>query len=249
MEFVLDYVAACGVGEAHAARWKNAWSRLKNQPQPPNRTSRQSLEEQTRRRSEATDADLMAWHAEGDPHAFAELLHRHRDRMWGVALRTLGDPEEAADALQDACLSAFRAAGRFRGDASATTWLHRIVVNACLDRIRRRSARPATSMGDDATFDAVAPKLPDPTDAHGVSLDVRAALEQLPYEQRAALILIDMMGYSVDDAAEVMEVPSGTLKSRRARALKRIAPLLTNLQHPTTYPAGERPSVEPAQHS
>lgn len=181
-----------------------------------------------RRVDEVPDKELLARHAQGDPHAFAELVHRHRDRMWAVALRTIGDPEEAADALQDACLSAFRAAARFRGDAAVTTWLHRIVVNACLDRIRRKSVRPATPMGDDATFDAVAPKMPDPTDAHGVSLDVRTALEQLPFEQRAALILVDMMGYSVDDAAQVMEVPPGTIKSRCARGRARLAPLLVH---------------------
>ncbi|MFC5187079.1 RNA polymerase sigma factor SigM [Actinomadura harenae] len=180
----------------------------------------------TPRVDEVPDKELLARHAQGDPHAFAELVHRHRDRMWAVALRTLGDPDEAADALQDACLSAFRAAGRFRGDAAVTTWLHRIVVNACLDRIRRRSVRPATPMGDDATFDAVAPKMPDPTDAHGVSLDVRQALTHLPYEQRAALVLVDMMGYSVDDAAAVLEVPPGTIKSRCARGRARLAPLL-----------------------
>ncbi|WP_067486908.1 RNA polymerase sigma factor SigM [Actinomadura hibisca] len=182
----------------------------------------------TRPVDETPDKELLARHAAGDPHAFAELVNRHRDRMWAVAVRTLGDPEEAADALQDACLSAFRAAGRFRGDAAVTTWLHRIVVNACLDRIRRKSVRPATPMGDDATFDAVAPKAPDPTDAHGVALDVRSALAVLPFEQRAALVLVDMMGYSVDDAARVLEVPPGTIKSRCARGRARLAPLLTH---------------------
>ncbi|OLT29907.1 RNA polymerase sigma factor SigM [Actinomadura sp. CNU-125] len=175
---------------------------------------------------EVPDKELLARHAQGDPHAFSVLVQRHRDRMWAVALRTVGDPEEAADALQDACLSAFRAAGRFRGDAAVTTWLHRIVVNACLDRIRRKSVRPATPMGDDATFDSVAPKMPDPTDAHGVSLDVRTALLELPFEQRAALVLVDMMGYSVDDAARVLEVPAGTIKSRCARGRARLVPLL-----------------------
>src|SRR5262245_44798512 len=127
----------------------------------------------------APDKELLRRHAEGDPDAFPELVHRHRDRMWAVALRTLGDPEEAADALQEAFLSAYRAAGRFRGDAAVTTWLHRIVVNACLDRLRRKSVRPATPMGDDATFDAVAPKMPDPTDAHGVSVDAHFAVDQM----------------------------------------------------------------------
>src|SRR5438045_1062825 len=89
------------------------------------------------------DGALLRAHAAGDGDAFAELVRRHRDRRWAVALRTLGDREEAADALQDALISAYRSAHRFRGDSAVTTWLHRIVVNACLDRARRRGARPA----------------------------------------------------------------------------------------------------------
>lgn len=177
------------------------------------------------------DKELLSRHAEGDPHAFAELVHRHRDRMWAVALRTLGDQEEAADALQDAFLSAFRAAGRFRGDAAVTTWLHRIVVNACLDRLRRKSIRPVVSMADDAAFDAIAPKRPDPAMARETALDVTAALQHLPFEQRAALILVDMMGYSVEDAAQILEVPAGTIKSRCARGRARLAPLLGHLRN------------------
>lgn len=177
------------------------------------------------------DKELLARHTQGDPHAFGELVQRHRDRMWAVALRTLGDPEEASDALQDAFLSAFRAAGRFRGDAAVTTWLHRIVVNACLDRLRRKSIRPGVPIGDDATFDSIAPKMADPTDAHGVSLDVIAALQVLSPEQRSALVLVDMMGYAVDDAARVLEVPPGTIKSRCARGRARLAPLLGHLRN------------------
>ena len=73
----------------------------------------------------------------GHSRAFGELVRRHRDRLWAVALRTLGDREEAADALQDALLSAFRGAHTFRGQSAVTTWLHRITVNACLDRVRK----------------------------------------------------------------------------------------------------------------
>ncbi|TNY37857.1 RNA polymerase sigma factor SigM [Thermomonospora catenispora] len=180
---------------------------------------------------EVSDKELLARHAQGDPHAFGQLVTRHRERMWAVALRTLGDPEEAADALQDAFLSAFRAAGRFRGDAAVTTWLHRIVVNACLDRLRRKSIRPATPMGDEAKIDALAPKLPDPTDGHGTLLDVTAALSELPFEQRAALVLVDMLGYAVDDAAEFLDVPPGTIKSRCARGRARLAPRLAHLRN------------------
>jgi RNA polymerase sigma-70 factor, ECF subfamily len=177
------------------------------------------------------DKELLARHAQGDPHAFAELVQRHRDRMWAVALRTLGDPEEAADALQDAFLSAYRAVGRFRGEAAVTTWLHRIVINACLDRLRRQSIRPTVPMGDDATLDAIAPKNADPTALHEVALDVTDALRQLPAEQRAALILVDMMGYGVDEAARVLEVPTGTVKSRCARGRAKLAPLLGHLRN------------------
>jgi RNA polymerase sigma-70 factor (ECF subfamily) len=177
------------------------------------------------------DKELLSRHASGDPHAFAELVHRHRDRMWAVALRTLGDQEEAADALQDAFLSAYRAAGRFRGDAAVTTWLHRIVVNACLDRLRRRSIRPVVPMGDDATLDSVAPKNTDPTAAHELALDVSQALQRIPFEQRAALVLVDMMGYAVDDAARVLDVPPGTIKSRCARGRARLVPLLGHLRN------------------
>jgi len=75
---------------------------------------------------------------DGDSDAFGILFSRHRERLWAVAVRTLGDPDDAGDALQDAMISAFRRAGSFRGDSAVTTWLHRIVVNACLDLLRRR---------------------------------------------------------------------------------------------------------------
>jgi RNA polymerase sigma-70 factor, ECF subfamily len=177
------------------------------------------------------DRELLTRHVAGDREAFSELVQRHRDRMWAVALRTLGDPEEAADAVQDAFLSAYRGAERFRGDAAVTTWLHRIVVNACLDRLRRKALRPVVALGDDTTFDAVAPKTPDPAVAHVLSLDVTAALQQIPVEQRAALILVDMMGYSVDEAAQVLQVPQGTIKSRCARGRARLLPLLGHLRN------------------
>ena len=164
----------------------------------------------------AEDAALLQAHADGDPDAFGELVRRHQGRLWAVALRTLGDREEAADALQDALVSAFRA-GRggaaFRGDSAVTTWLHRIVVNACLDRVRRRAARPADPLPEHED-------LPAPRDAIAASLTglaVDAALRTLPVEQRAALVLVDMYGWSVEEAAQVLECPTGTVKSRCAR--------------------------------
>ena len=89
------------------------------------------------------DAELLAAHVAGDPSAFGELVARHRDRAWALALRTCRDANLAEDAVQEAFLAVHRRAASFRGDAAVTTWLHRIVVNACLDRIRRNAVRRA----------------------------------------------------------------------------------------------------------
>jgi RNA polymerase sigma-70 factor, ECF subfamily len=187
----------------------------------------------------APDAELLRQHVNGDAEAFGELFRRHRDRLWAVALRTLGDPEEAADALQDGMLSAFRRAGDFRGDSAVTTWLHRIVVNACLDRLRRRSARPTALTGDAEALDALAAGaslstgaayLTDPSGTSAVRMDIDAALRVLPPAQRAALVLVDMLGFSVTDAAEILEISPGTVKSRCARSRARLLPYLDHLR-------------------
>ena len=174
------------------------------------------------------DRALLAASADGDLEAFGALVARHQGRLWAVALRTLGDREEAADALQDALLSAYRARGSYRGDARVTTWLHRIVVNACLDRVRRRAVRPTVplevSAGDRA----------DPRDALGdreTSLEVEAALAALPIDQRTAILLVDVQGMPVADAAAVLGVRVGTVKSRCSRGRARLALTLGHLRN------------------
>jgi RNA polymerase sigma-70 factor (ECF subfamily) len=202
---------------------------------------------------QASDAELLRRHVAGDSEAFGELFLRHRDRLWAVALRTVCDQEEAADALQDAMLSAFRRAADFRGDSAVTTWLHRIVVNACLDRLRRRAARPATYTGDGDALDGLAAASgsgpgsgsasadsADPAAATATRLDVEAALQVLPPPQRAALVLVDMLGFSVIDAAEILGVSPGTVKSRCARSRARLLPLVQHLRG--NQPPGQRVS-------
>ncbi len=175
------------------------------------------------------DRHLLRAHVEGDTDAFGTLFARHRDRLWAVALRTTGDPEEAADALQDALIAAFRRAGSYRGDAAVTTWLHRIVVNACLDRLRRRRVRMAEPLPDDAALEpgrrrtgSASPRpltvdsgvdpgatVVDPADLaldHERRAAVLAALQTLPLDQRAALVLVDMEGYSVEETAAILRV-------------------------------------------
>lgn len=181
--------------------------------------------------TELTDAQLLAAHVAGDPNAFSTIVHRHRDRLWSVALRTTSDPEEAADALQDAFLSAFRRAGQFRGEAAVTTWLHRIVVNACLDRLRRRASRPAVPLPDD-----LGQTLADPSDEmtrRETQLAIAAALANLHADQRAAIVLVDVEGHSVQEAADILGCPVGTVKSRCSRGRARLAQELDFLRNRT----------------
>jgi RNA polymerase sigma-70 factor (ECF subfamily) len=171
------------------------------------------------------DRALLARHTEGDRDAFTTLVERHRDRMWRVALRTLGDPDDAADAVQDALLSAYRSAGGFRGDAAVSTWLHRIVVNACLDLARRRASRPSTALADEQHEQAG----PAWSEASDTSAAVLGALRQLPIEQAAAVVVVDVEGFSVREAAQILDSPEGTVKSRCARGRARLAELLSDL--------------------
>lgn len=183
--------------------------------------------------SEWSDEDLLRAHVAGDTTAFSTLFERHRDKLWAVALRTVRNPTDSADALQDAMISAFRRAASFRGDSQVLTWLHRIVVNAGLDRLRRNKVRAADPLPDDpdhfarlAEADTAASQLLE----REVRADVASALAQINPDQRAALVLVDMEGYSVEEAARILGCAVGTIKSRCARGRARLAPLLTHLR-------------------
>ena len=179
------------------------------------------------------DRALMARHVTGDPDAFGEIFRRHRDRLWAVAVRTTGDRELAADGVQDGFVNAFRRAEAYRGDAAVTTWLHRIVVNACLDRLRRERD-VLRRAGDAADLD-----IADTHDRHAqaeTAMDVRAALAQLPEHQRLALVLVDMHGMPVSEAAATLGVADGTVKSRCARGRAALAELLGATREPGAIP-------------
>jgi len=173
-----------------------------------------------------TDAELLAAHRAGDRNAFGELAGRHTDRMWGVAVRTLHHPEDAADAVQEALVAAYRRASTYRGDASVRTWLHRIVVNACIDRIRHDRRRGTVPLPD---RDLPA-RRPDLATELATRLAVDDALAALPVEQRVAIVLVDVEGWPVGEVAEILEVPVGTVKSRCARGRARLAVLLGHLR-------------------
>jgi RNA polymerase sigma-70 factor, ECF subfamily len=185
----------------------------------------------------STDRELLAAHVAGDPDAFGTLFARHRDRLWAVALRTMGNREDAADGLQDGLVAAYRRAATYRGDAAVTTWLHRVVVNACLDRLRAAKVRRTDALPDDLDDHAdrgslVSATGEDPADVatagerRAMVLD---ALRELPDEQRAALVLVDMEGYPVAEAAAILDCPVGTVKSRCSRGRARLAEVLAPL--------------------
>src|SRR5690606_24744805 len=129
---------------------------------------------------------------------------------------------DAADVVQETLLAAFRRADGYRGDASVRTWLHRILVNACIDRIRRENRHRTVPLpeaeprerGADVASDVV------------TRLSVDAALAELPAHQRVAVVLVDVHGWPVEEVAQVLEVPVGTVKSRSARARLRLGALL-----------------------
>jgi RNA polymerase sigma-70 factor (ECF subfamily) len=179
-----------------------------------------------------TDRELLAAHINQDPQAFNVLISRHKDRLWSVALRTTSDPEEASDALQDALISAYRRAEQYRGDAAVTTWLHRIVVNASLDRLRRKSVRPTTTLPDHYENSSV--EIADNRDyisERETMMEISAALAELPLDQREAVVLLDIEGYSIEDAAIELNCPPGTVKSRSSRGRAKLAQRLAYLRN------------------
>ncbi|MGO9350901.1 MAG: RNA polymerase sigma factor SigM [Mycobacterium sp.] len=174
---------------------------------------------------ERSDAELLAAHVAGDRYAFAELFHRHHRQLHRLARLTTRSPEDAEDALQDAMLSAHRCASSFRHDATVHSWLHRIVINACLDRLRRVKGRPTIPLED------VYP-VADQTVRIETAIAVQQALMRLPVEQRAALVAVDMQGCSIADTARMLGVAEGTVKSRCARGRARLVQLLGYLNTP-----------------
>ncbi len=188
-------------------------------------------------RPDASDRELLAAHVAGDRDAFGILFARHRDRLWAVAVRTMGNREDAADGLQDGLVAAYRRAVTYRGEAAVTTWLHRVVVNACLDRLRASNVRRADPLPDDleergdrgSLSSADRADAADPAEVALLAERRRAVLEALailPDEQRAALVLVDMEGYPVAEAAAILDCAVGTVKSRCSRGRTRLAQLL-----------------------
>ena len=175
----------------------------------------------------------------GDVAAFNTLVVVYQRQVFNVCYRTLSSSEDAADATQDALLSAFRGLKTFQGSAAGLRgWLLRIAVNACYDHLRRRQRRPTDSLdtpgvGDPEHEMTAAERLADPgqtPEQHSLRTEtaeaIQAAIDRLSPDQRLTVILCDVQGLSYDEAAEAMSVELGTVKSRLSRARAQLRDLL-----------------------
>lgn len=192
---------------------------------------------------------LIAAARKGDARAFNQLVILYQGLAYNVAYRILYDPDAAADATQDAFLSAFRAMGKFRG-GSFKSWLLRIVTNACYDQLRVKKRRPASSL-DDLPVEADhsyylqdTSELPDEfVERQELNRVIQAGISQLPVEQRTILVLSDVQGLSYQEVAEVLDISLGTVKSRLSRGRAKVRDFL--LERGELLPHRYRLSGEP----
>jgi RNA polymerase sigma-70 factor, ECF subfamily len=165
---------------------------------------------------EDPDAPLVARASRGDRWAFEQLVERHQHRLFTLAARTLGSPDEAADAVQEALIRAWLGLPRFRGGSLFSTWLYRICLNAAHDQRLKRRTEPLDQVREPA----------DPEDAFvtsELSGDLQRALSELEEDYRVAVVLFDVLGCSYSEIAAMTDVAEGTVKSRIFRGRSQLA--------------------------
>jgi RNA polymerase sigma-70 factor, ECF subfamily len=178
------------------------------------------------------DAKLLAAARSGDRHAIDELLARYELPIYRFGLRMCSDEETARDVLQETMLAAFRHLPSFRGDAALSTWLYQIARSFCIKQ--RRGARPTQPIDE-----AVVDRAPEPdvaVHARQIGAALAAAIAGLPAEQREAVVLRDVEGLSASEAAAVIGVEVGALKSRLHRARMALRERLAGLVERTEDP-------------
>jgi RNA polymerase sigma factor (sigma-70 family) len=187
----------------------------------------------------------------GDLNAFNSLVQTYQDMLFNQAYRVMGEPEYAADATQEAFISAFKKLRSYRG-GSFRAWLLRIVTNACYDELRRRQRRPTTSLEpmDDGGDEIESPQwLADPGETPEDSLEraelssaIQQCLNDLSSDFRSVVVLVDVQGLDYAEAAQAIGKPVGTVKSRLARARTRLRDCLRGFGE--LLPVGFRQGVE-----
>ena len=169
----------------------------------------------------------------GNVNDFEKLVTAYEKNVYNIALRMVGDPDDAADMTQETFIKAYRALSSFRGDSKFSSWLYRIASNVCLDFLRSRSRHPQVSLSTVDEDDRATFELPDmrqnPEEQLMKKLGmeaVRRGLEQLPEQQRQILVLRELGGLSYAELAQTLGLEEGTVKSRIFRARKRLCALL-----------------------
>lgn len=170
----------------------------------------------------------------GDSDAFAVLMDLYQKQVYHLALRTVGNPEDAADMTQEAFLRAYRAIGSFRGDSKLSVWLYRLTQNVCIDFLRSRGRKPTVSLTVENEEDEVqeldvADERFDPEEQYqrkALRDAVRRGLLSLPEEYRMILILREINGLSYAEIGEQLQLEEGTVKSRLFRARKKLCEFL-----------------------
>lgn len=175
----------------------------------------------------------------GDREAFGALMRLHEERVFALCVRTLRDREAALDTTQDVFVTVFRKLDRFDGRSSFSTWLHRVTLNACYDRIRHERRRATSPL--DERLDPADPLAADMVESAALRPELQEALAAIPADFRAAVILVDVLGYGTEDAAEVLGVARGTVKSRVFRGRRLLAEVLGNRSGEQRRPSGETP--------
>lgn len=184
--------------------------------------------------TDSADSDLTRCAIAGDESAFTELMRRHKEAAYRVALRNLDDPDEAYDAVQEAFVSAWRNLGRYDPNRPFRTWFFRIVVNKCRDRRRRRRVRAFFFNAESLETPAVANTIEGDASAEQSLLareELRrtlAAISRLPETQRQAFILSVIEGLPQGETAEILGITVKAVETRIARARKQIAAELSD---------------------
>ena len=177
--------------------------------------------------------EIISGVLKGNVNDFEKLVTAYEKNVYNIALRMVGDPEDAADMTQETFIKAYRALSGFRGDSKFSSWLYRIASNVCLDFLRSRSRHPQVSLSTVDEDDRATFELPDmrqnPEEQLMKKLGmeaVRRGLEQLPEQQRQILVLRELGGLSYAELAQTLGLEEGTVKSRIFRARKRLCALL-----------------------
>ena len=184
-----------------------------------------------------SDAELVERFKGGDRRAFDEIVRRYQHRVFTLALRWMGNEQVATEVSQDVFLALFRSLHGFRGDAQLSTWIYRVVVNHCknrrLYRRRRKMDRHEPLEGDRGDDDGpkrqIAGDGPGPDQAvHQSDAErmIREALEQLPEDQRAIIVMRDVEDLAYEEIGDLLGLPRGTVKSRLHRARVHLARVL-----------------------